>query len=125
MIPDSGLVLRYYVAEDGRSRFEQWFSDLDAQAAAKVSVALVRLGQSNLSNVKSVGAGLFEHQIHWGPGYRIYFGRDGDALSSSSAGERSNANSATLLWPRSCGRTTGGGSPPDRDGDCDGAYPSV
>jgi putative addiction module killer protein len=32
----------------------------------------------NLSNVRPVGAGLSEYRIDFGPGYRIYFGRDGD-----------------------------------------------
>ncbi len=49
------LELRYFLAGDGKSPFEDWFNDLDAQAAAKVSVALARLEQGNLSNVKSVG----------------------------------------------------------------------
>lgn len=46
-------------------------------AAAKVSVALVRLGQGNTSNAESVGEGVLEYRIDWGPGYRVYFGRDG------------------------------------------------
>jgi putative addiction module killer protein len=41
---------------------------------------LIRLAQGNLSNAKGVGEGVFEHRIDWGPGYRVYFGRDGDAL---------------------------------------------
>ena len=49
-------------------------------AAAKVSVALVRLGQGNTSNAKSVGEGVLEYRIDWGPGYRVYFGRDGETL---------------------------------------------
>jgi len=74
------LELRYYLTGDGKSPFESWFDDLDAAAAAKVSVALVRLGQGNTANMKSVGAGLLEYRIDWGPGYRIYLGRDGDTL---------------------------------------------
>ena len=72
------VALRYYVGTDGGSPFESWFSALDAAAAAKVSVALVRVELGNLSNVKSVGGGVLEYRIDWGPGYRLYFGRDGE-----------------------------------------------
>ena len=51
--------------------------DLDAAAAAKVSVALARLEQGAMSSVKGVGDGVLEFRIDWGPGYRVYFGRDG------------------------------------------------
>lgn len=74
------LELRYYLASDGESPFEDWFTGLDARAAAKVSVALARLEQGNLSNAKEVGEGVLEYRIDWGPGYRVYFGRDGDVL---------------------------------------------
>lgn len=72
--------LRYYVAGDGNSPFEEWFSALEAAAAAKVSVALARLEQGAFSNVKAVGEGVLEYRIDWGPGYRVYFGRDGGSL---------------------------------------------
>ena len=74
------LELRYYLASDGGSPFEEWFASLNAQAAAKVAVALARLEQGNLSNAKGVGEGVLEFRIDWGPGYRVYFGRDGDVL---------------------------------------------
>jgi putative addiction module killer protein len=74
------LELRYYLASDGESPFQEWFSGLHAAAAAKVAVALARLEQGNLSNVKTVGEGVLEYRIDWGPGYRVYFGRDGDVL---------------------------------------------
>ena len=80
------LDLRYYVEGDGRSPFEEWFSGLDAMAGAKVSVALARLEQGNLSSVKPVGGGVLEHRIDWGPGYRVYLGRDGDTLVILLAG---------------------------------------
>jgi putative addiction module killer protein len=74
------LELRYYLASDGASPFEAWFAGLAAPAAAKVAVALARLELGNLSNAKAVGEGVLEHRIDWGPGYRVYFGRDGDVL---------------------------------------------
>ena len=73
-------MLRYYLTAGGESPFENWFSNLDAAAAAKVSVALVRLEQGNLSNAKGVRQGVLEYRIDWGPGYRVYFGRDGETL---------------------------------------------
>ena len=72
--------LRHYLSSEGRSPFEDWFNDLDAAAAAKVSVALVRLGLGNVSNARSVGEGVLEYRIDWGPGYRIYLARDGETL---------------------------------------------
>ena len=74
------LKLLYYLAADGDSPFESWFSDLDKTAAAKVSVALARLGEGNTSNTKTVGGGVRECRIDWGPGYRVYFGQDGETL---------------------------------------------
>src|ERR1700730_3288203 len=79
-LPYGVLELRYYLTAGGERPFESWFSDLDAAAAAKVSVALVRLGQGNTSNAKGVGEGVLEYRIDWGPGYRVYFGRDGEVL---------------------------------------------
>jgi putative addiction module killer protein len=74
------LEIRYYLASDGRSQFEGWFSSLDATARAKVTVAIARLEQGNLSNVKGVGEGVLEYRINFGPGYPVYFGRGGNEL---------------------------------------------
>ena len=74
------MEIQEYLDTHGRSSFARWFNRLDAQAAAKVVTALVRMEQGNLSNAKSVGAGVLECRIDFGPGYRVYFGRDGDVL---------------------------------------------
>jgi len=66
--------------EGGTSPFGRWFAALNAPAAAKVTTALYRLEQGHRSNVKSVGKGVSEYKIDFGPGYRIYFGQEGDAL---------------------------------------------
>jgi putative addiction module killer protein len=80
------MLIREYVDERGRSPFAKWFEDLDARAAAKVTVALARIETGNLSNVKSVGARVLEYRIDWGPGYRVYFGKDGVTLVILLAG---------------------------------------
>jgi putative addiction module killer protein len=64
----------------GSSPFAGWFLTLDAVAAAKVTTAIQRLTLGNVSNVKGVGAGVFEYRIDFGPGHRVYFGKDGQAL---------------------------------------------
>ena len=51
-----------------------WFDGLNPQAAAKVATALLRIENSNFSNAVSVGSGVFEYKIDYGPGYRVYFG---------------------------------------------------
>ncbi len=70
----------------GRSPFARWFDGLNAPAAAKVATALTRIEAGNFSNVKGVGSGVFECRIDFGPGYRVYFGKDGDTLVILVAG---------------------------------------
>jgi putative addiction module killer protein len=74
------IELRGYVDESGRRCFAVWFEGLDAPAAARVTIALTRMERGNFSNAKAVGAGVFEYRIDFGPGYRVYFGKDGDRL---------------------------------------------
>ena len=80
------IEVREYVDERGVSPFSRWFDDLDATAATKVRTALARMETGNLSNVRGVGQGVQEYRINFGPGYRVYFGRDGDTLIILLAG---------------------------------------
>lgn len=74
------VAVREYVRQDGSNPFKRWFDGLDAHAAAKVTTAIGRLEAGHTSNVKWLGA-IAEYRIDWGPGYRIYFGKDGDELA--------------------------------------------
>jgi putative addiction module killer protein len=80
------VVVREYLDSSGRSPFARWFDGLNAPAAARVTTALTRMEGGNFSNVKGVGAGVFECRIDFGPGYRVYFGKDGDTLVVLVAG---------------------------------------
>jgi putative addiction module killer protein len=86
MLPLKQVEILEYLERDGRSPYSKWFDDLSAPAAAKVAVAITRLAQGNFSNVKGVGSGVYEYRINFGPGLRIYFGRDGERLVILLAG---------------------------------------
>lgn len=92
------VTVREFLDRQGSSPFAKWFGGLDATAAAKVTTALLRLDLGNFSNVKGVGAGVFECRIDFGPGYRVYFGKDGDAvviLLGGGTKKRQNRDIAT------------------------------
>ena len=74
------IAVREYLDERAESPFAHWLDSLDAIAAAKVATALYRLEQGNFSRVEGVGGGIYECKINFGPGYRVYFGKDGEAL---------------------------------------------
>jgi putative addiction module killer protein len=84
----AAIRLREYLDPEGRSAHAKWFDSLNAVAAAKVATALYQLAAGNFSKVKGVGSGVFERKVDFGPGYRIYFGRDGDTLVILLGGSR-------------------------------------
>jgi putative addiction module killer protein len=69
-----------YEDREGQSPFASWFNTLDAKAAAKVRLAVAKLEAGLKPNVKSVGKGVHEARIDFGPGYRAYFAFDGTEL---------------------------------------------
>jgi putative addiction module killer protein len=69
-----------YADARGVSPFQRWFIDLHAPEAAKVTGAIIRMEQGNFGNVKGVDSGVFEYVLNFGPGYRIYFGKDGEQV---------------------------------------------
>ncbi len=81
------IEVREYVSE-GRtaSLFGEWFLNLDNRARQLVDDAIARMRLGNLGDSKSVGGGVMERRIDRGPGYRIYFGRDGNQLILLLAG---------------------------------------
>ncbi len=97
------LDVREYIDAAGRSPFTKWLRALNVQAAAKLATALERIADGNLSNVKAAGNGVLEYKVDFGPGYRIYFGRDGDRLVILLAGgtkkhQREDIRQAKANW---------------------------
>lgn len=92
-----------YIDAFGRSPFATWFDGLEPLIAAKVTIALTRLAHGNVSNVKGVGSGVLEYRIDFGPGYRLYFGRDGEEMVLMLCGgtkkrQQSDIAKAIAFW---------------------------
>jgi len=103
MLPYQTVEILEYLDWNGRSPYAEWFESLNAPAAAKAVVTITRLAQGNFSNVKGVGGGVYEYRVDFGPGYRIYFGKDGERLVILLAGgtkkrQRNDIEDAQARW---------------------------
>jgi len=71
--------IREYV-EGGHCPYAEWFDHLDAVTAARVDRDVRRLEAGNFGAAKPLREGVFELRLDFGPGYRVYYGREGRAI---------------------------------------------
>ena len=83
--------VKYYLAADFKSPFQRWLIRIDGAARAAVRTRLRRIEEhGNYGDCEPLGDGVFELKIHKGPGYRIYFGIDSDAVIVLGGGDKSS-----------------------------------
>ena len=75
-----------YVARDGRDRFGEWLRGQTYRVRVRVQTRIDRVMVGNFGDHKGLGQGVSELRIHFGPGYRVYYGRDGNDLVIMLAG---------------------------------------
>ncbi len=95
--------VREYVDPKGRIPYRDWLVKLDAAARARIIAATLRLEQGNFSTAKSAGSGVSELRLDFGPGYRVYFGKDGEQLVILLGGgtkkrQQADIDAAHALW---------------------------
>jgi putative addiction module killer protein len=74
------LTIREYLDDSGQSPFRRWLSTLESAARARVQARVLRFEEGNLGDHKQLGAGVWEARLTFGPGYRVYFGKDGPTI---------------------------------------------
>ncbi len=73
--------LELYVTEEGRAPFTEWLDSLrDIRGREKIRARLNRIRLGNFGDSSSVGEGVEELRIDFGPGYRVYFGLAGTKI---------------------------------------------
>lgn len=97
------LGIREYVAADGRSPYRDWLKTLDVAVRARIQARVLRFEVGNLGDHKSLGGGMWEARLAFGPGYRIYFGKAGHSiilllLGGDKASQAQDIRRARRFW---------------------------
>ena len=93
-----------YLTTDGRSPFSEWLNGVkEARARARVRVRLDRLSLGNFGDCKSLGEGIHELRIDYGPGYRVYLGQYGNRIilllsGGTKRSQRQDIRQAQKYW---------------------------
>ena len=74
------MTVREYFTAEGHSPFGAWLATLDVAVRARIQARVFRFQFGNLGDHKSVGEGVWEARLTFGPGYRLYFGKDGSRI---------------------------------------------
>lgn len=96
--------LEYYVTADGKVPFKEWLEALkDVAARAKIRIRLDRTRLGNLGDSRSVGGGVHELKVDYGPGYRLYFAREGQRvilllMGGDKSSQAKDVARAKLFW---------------------------
>lgn len=92
--------VREYLLPGGRSPFREWLDSLEVTVKARVQARVFRFETGNLGKTRSVGGGVIEAKLDFGPGWRIYFGRMGDAWVILLAGSDKKGQPKAIMTAR-------------------------
>ena len=98
------VTIEIYVTAQGRKPFTEWLHRIeDVKSRAIVRARLNRIRLGNFGDCHSVGDGVYEFRIDYGPGYRIYFGRAGAKMilllcAGAKRGQQKDIERAKLYW---------------------------
>jgi len=96
--------IQEYITQDGKNSFREWFDSLkDIRTQVKVDVRITRLRAGNFGDAKSVGKGVYELRIQFGPGYRIYYGLEGTKMiillcAGDKSSQKKDIRKAIVFW---------------------------
>lgn len=97
-------MIRIYQRSDGELPFVKWIRGIrDVRGKQKIEARIDRARAGNLGDYSSVGEGVLELRIHFGPGYRIYFGQEGDTfvillIGGDKSSQNENIKQAKEYW---------------------------
>jgi len=96
--------ISYYLTEAGKRPFKEWLDGLkDIVARQKIRIRLDRVRLGNLGKNRSVGNGIFELKVDYGPGYRVYYGLEKNIvvlllLGGDKSTQKKDIAQAKVYW---------------------------
>ena len=102
------LTVREYLTADGKSPFRAWLDSLTVAVRARIQARVLRFEMGNLGDHKSVGNVVWEARVMFGPGYRIYFGKDGNSIIVLLVGRQGVSGEGHFARARVLARLSGG-----------------
>lgn len=93
-----------YREKTGKEPFTDWLNDLrDPKTRRRILQRLFRLESGYFGDCKAVGGGVSELRFFFGPGYRVYFGKDGDTIvvllcGGDKSSQRRDIRQAKAYW---------------------------
>ncbi len=92
-----------YINAQGKSPYEEWLSGLkDLKAKAKIMMRIDRMALGLFGDVEPIGEGLSELRIHYGPGYRVYYGKEGQRIYLLLGGGDKSTQSKDIKQAKEC-----------------------
>ncbi len=98
------IEVEIYRTKEGKEPYANWESSLkDSKTRAIVRARINRIRLGNFGDCEPVGKGVYELRIHHGPGYRVYFGRQGNKLvilltGGSKSSQKRDIKRANEYW---------------------------
>ena len=80
MLDGQPQLVEYYETLDGSQPVQEWLELLDSRTDVRITARIERLQLGNPGDYKSVGKGVYELRIDFGPGYRVYFALSGISI---------------------------------------------
>lgn len=93
-----------YEDKQGNSPYADWLTNLrDARAKAKIIMRVDRMELGLFGDSEPIGDGLSELRIHYGPGYRVYYGKEGQQVylllcGGDKSSQKKDIKKAKTFW---------------------------
>ena len=102
-MPEMINTINEYEDEHGTSLYADWLKSLrDARAKAKIVLRVDRMELGLFGDSQSIGDGLSELRIHYGPGYRVYYGKEGQQIYLLLCGGDKSSQSKDIKKAKAC-----------------------
>jgi putative addiction module killer protein len=96
--------IRLYRTREGKVPFSEWFEAInDPRTRYKIDARLTRIRLGNLGDCQAVGSGVSELRLDYGPGFRIYFGQEGQEIivllcGGDKSTQKKDIKKAQVYW---------------------------